>query len=69
MHNYVYLKEKELIRLTEFITYYVKLIDLIDEDHQKVRQIVRCLLSGNLMYTICCNITKTAHHWVISPYQ
>ena len=46
MHNYVHLKEKELIRLTEFITYNVQLIDLIDEDHQKVRQIVRCLLSG-----------------------
>ena len=35
MQKYVYLKEKELIRLTEFITYNIQLIDLIDEDPQK----------------------------------
>ena len=46
MNNYVYLTEKELFRPTEFIINNIQLIELIHDDHQKVLQIVRCLLWG-----------------------
>ena len=35
MNNYVYLKEKEMFRPTEFTTFNIQSIDLMQEDHQK----------------------------------
>ena len=68
MYNYVYMMEKELSRPTESITYNIQSIDLRQEHHQKDVQIFVVCCGKSDVY-LCCKITKTIYHFVISSYQ